>query len=43
LATHQSHSIESGQLFPVCGNTYRMLQQTRFAPHFEFIGAFDRH
>jgi hypothetical protein len=20
-----------------------MLQQTRFAPHFEFIGAFDRH
>jgi hypothetical protein len=30
-------------VFPVCGNTYRMLQQTRFAPHFEFVGAFDRH
>ncbi len=25
------HSIEAGKVFPVCGNTYRMLQQTRFA------------
>jgi hypothetical protein len=30
-------------VFPVCGNTFRMLQQTRFAPHFSFIGDFDRH
>jgi SAM-dependent methyltransferase len=37
------HSIEVGRVFPVCGNTYRMLQQTRFAPHFEFIGSFDCH
>jgi hypothetical protein len=27
----------------VCGNTYRMLQQTRFAPHFEFVGTFQSH
>ena len=37
------HSIQVGRVFPVCGNTYRMLQQTRFAPHFEFIGSFDCH
>jgi SAM-dependent methyltransferase len=37
------HSIEAGKVFPVCGNTYRMLQQTRFAPHFSFIGDFERH
>jgi len=37
------HSIEAGKVFPVCGNTFRMLQQTRFAPHFSFIGDFDRH
>jgi len=27
----------------VCGNTWRMLHDTRFAPHFEFIGTFDTH
>ena len=37
------HSIEVGKVFPVCGNTYRMLRQTRFASHFQFIGDFDRH
>lgn len=37
------HVIETGRVFPVCGNTYRMLRETRFAPHFEFIGNFDRH
>ena len=37
------HAIEAGRVFPVCGNTFRMLQQTRFAPHFSFIGDFDRH
>jgi len=30
-------------VFPVCGNTFRMLQQTRCAPHVSFIGDFDRH
>ena len=37
------HSIETGRVFPVCGNTWRMLQDTRFARHFEFIGNFDFH
>ena len=37
------HAIEVGRVFPVCGNTWRMLHDTRFAPHFEFIGDFSRH
>jgi len=37
------HSIETGRVFPVCGNTWRMLRDTRFAEHFDFIGSFDRH
>lgn len=37
------HSIEAGRVFPVCGNTWRMLHDTRFKPHFEFIGDFSRH
>ncbi|MGR3676420.1 MAG: methyltransferase domain-containing protein [Paracoccaceae bacterium] len=37
------HSIETGKVFPVCGNTWLMLQGTRFASHFEFIGTFDTH
>ncbi|CAE8612076.1 unnamed protein product, partial [Polarella glacialis] len=37
------HSIEKGRVFPVCGNTWRMLHDTRFKQHFEFIGNFDTH
>ncbi|WP_369602327.1 methyltransferase domain-containing protein [Hahella sp. SMD15-11] len=37
------HRIERGRVFPVCGNTWRMLHDTRFAPHFEFIGNWDTH
>jgi SAM-dependent methyltransferase len=37
------HGIEHGRVFPVCGNTWRMLRETRFAEHFEFIGNFERH
>jgi SAM-dependent methyltransferase len=37
------HSIETGRVFAVCGNTWRMLHDTRFRPHFEFIGDFSRH
>jgi arsenite methyltransferase len=35
--------IETGKVFPVNGNTYRMLHETRFAPHFEFIGSWETH
>ena len=37
------HLIERGRVFPVCGNTWRMLADTRFAPYFDFIGDFSRH
>jgi arsenite methyltransferase len=37
------HVIETGRVFPVCGNTWRMLHDTRFADHFEFIGDFSVH
>ncbi len=37
------HAIETGRVFPVCGNTYRMLHETRFQSHFEFIGNWDTH
>ena len=37
------HDIETGRVFPVCGNTWRMLHDTRFRAHFDFIGDFSRH
>lgn len=37
------HTIEKGRVFPVCGNTWKMLSDTRFAPHFDFIGDFSTH
>lgn len=37
------HRIEKGKNFPVCGNSYRMLRETRFADHFEFYGDFHCH
>lgn len=37
------HHIETGRVFPVCGNTWRMLHDSRFAPHFDFLGDFSRH
>ena len=37
------HLIERGKVFPVCGNTWRMLADTRFAPHFDFVGDFSTH
>ena len=37
------HRIEAGRIFPVCGNSYRMLAETRFAEHFDFFGDFSTH
>lgn len=39
----EHHVIETGKVFPVCGNTYRMLNDTRFAEHFEFFGDWENH
>lgn len=41
LDTH--HRIEKGKVFPVCGNTYRMLMESRFANFFDAIGDFSTH
>lgn len=37
------HYIERGRVFPVCGNTFRMLQESRFAGYFDFVGDFSTH
>lgn len=37
------HYMEKGKAFPVCGNTYNMLKETRFAKHFDFIGDWSTH
>jgi len=43
FALDKHHLIPRGKVFPVCGNTWRMLAETRFARHFSFIGDFSRH
>lgn len=37
------HHFPKGKIITVCGNTYNMLKETRFADHFEFYGTFDTH
>jgi len=37
------HVMATGQSFPVCGNTWRMLAESRFARHFEFGGNWNAH
>lgn len=37
------HTMHAGRVFPVCGNTWDMLHDSRLAPHFEFIGDRSRH
>lgn len=37
------HLIEKGKMFPVCGNTYRMLNESRFRDFFEFFGDMSTH
>ena len=37
------HVFETGRIFSVCGNSWKMLAETRFASHFDFIGDFSRH
>jgi SAM-dependent methyltransferase len=43
FALDKHHDIETDRVFPVCGNTWRMLHDTRFNAHFDFIGDFSRH
>ncbi|MCW8906974.1 MAG: methyltransferase domain-containing protein [Sedimenticola sp.] len=37
------HSMEKGKMFPVCGNTYRMLNESRLARYFSFHGDRSTH
>lgn len=37
------HTIEKGKVFPVCGNTWRMLKDSRLSDHFDYIGDFSTH
>ncbi|MCL4672370.1 MAG: methyltransferase domain-containing protein [Sphingomonadaceae bacterium] len=37
------HHIEAGRMFPICGNSWKMLADTRFAEHFDFFGDFSTH
>lgn len=39
----QHHTMQTGKVFPVCGNTWRMLNESRFKDHFQFIGNWDQH
>jgi arsenite methyltransferase len=39
----KGHVIEAGRIFPICGNSWKMLKETRFEKHFEFIGDFSKH
>jgi len=43
LKLDNHHDMEAGKAFPVCGNTWKMLHDTRFKDHFDFIGNFERH
>lgn len=37
------HRFETGKIEAVCGNTLKMLQDTRLAPYFEFYGNQEQH
>ena len=43
LALDSHHRLETGRVLPVCGNTYRMLKESRFAAHVDFSGDVSRH
>lgn len=37
------HHFPKGKIITVCGNTYKMLHDTRFKNHFDFYGTWDTH
>jgi len=43
FALDKHHEFERGRVVPVCGNTWRMLEGTRFRRHFAFIGDAGTH
>jgi SAM-dependent methyltransferase len=43
LLLDKHHAFETGKVEPVCGNTYRMLRETRFASHFDYLDGAGTH
>lgn len=43
LSLDKHHDFEAGRMAPVCGNTWRMLAESRLAPHFEIFGDMSQH
>lgn len=39
----RSHAFEKGRIERVCGNTYKMLEETRLKDYFDFYGDFEVH
>jgi len=37
------HNFPKGKVVSVCGNSYKMLKDTRFDQHFDFYGSWDTH
>ena len=37
------HNFPTGKVMPVCGNSYLMLEATRYKDHFNFYGTWDTH
>jgi len=37
------HEFPTGKIMPVCGNTYKMIHDTRYKDHFDFYGTWDTH
>lgn len=37
------HEIKKGEDFKICGNSWKMLHDTRFKKHFDFKGDFSKH
>lgn len=43
FALDDHHYFPKGKVMSVCGNTYKMLHDTRFKKHFDFHGTWDTH
>jgi len=43
LMLDDHHDFPTGKMMTVCGNTYKMLHDTRYNAHFEFYGNWDTH
>ncbi|HEX4888216.1 MAG TPA: methyltransferase domain-containing protein [Luteibaculaceae bacterium] len=43
MSLDNHHLFPKGKMITVCGNTYRMLNETRYKSHFEFYGNWDTH